>query len=326
MNSEFDIIRRYFKRAASNAVLGIGDDAALIGIAPGNELAVSTDTLVCGKHFFADTDPYRLGHKSLAVNLSDMAAMGAKPRWALLALTLPETLAQHDQTWLQQFSAGFFALAEQYHVELIGGDTTAGPLNICVQILGEAAKGKALRRSGAKSGDDIWVSGTLGDAALALQHLLGKIALEPDEIGQCLPALLTPAPRIELGRRLIGLAHSAIDISDGLVADLGHILQDSEKSAVIHLQSIPCSPVLKKRLPQSAATACLLAGGDDYELCFTAPAVHRAEIAMLAAELRMPLTCIGGISSGAGLIVKDAQGKTMTLETTGYDHFSTGNR
>jgi len=326
VNSEFDIIRRYFKRAASNAVLGIGDDAALIGIAPGNELAVSTDTLVCGKHFFADTDPYRLGHKSLAVNLSDMAAMGAEPRWVLLALTLPETLAQHNQTWLQQFSAGFFALAEQHHVELIGGDTTAGPLNICVQILGEIAKGKALRRSGAKSGDDIWVSGTLGDAALALQHLLGKIALEPDEIGQCLPALLTPEPRIELGRRLIGLAHSAIDISDGLVADLGHILQDSEKSAVIHLQSIPCSPVLKKRLPQSAATACLLAGGDDYELCFTAPAAHRAEIAILAVELCIPLTCIGEISSGAGLIVKDAQGKTMTLETTGYDHFGTGNR
>ena len=326
MNSEFDIIRRYFKRAASNAALGIGDDAALIDITPGNELAISTDTLVCGKHFFADTDPYRLGHKSLAVNLSDMAAMGAKPRWALLALTLPETLAQQNQTWLQQFSAGFFALAEQHRVELIGGDTTAGPLNICVQILGEVEKEKALRRSGAKSGDDIWVSGTLGDAALALQHLLGKVVLNPDEIDQCLPALLTPAPRIELGRRLIGLAHSAIDISDGLVADLGHILQNSEKSAVIHLHSIPCSPVLKKRLPQSVAMACLLAGGDDYELCFTAPTAHRAKITMLAAELRMPLTCIGEISSGEGLIVKDAQGKTMTLETTGYDHFSTGNR
>lgn len=326
MNSEFDIIRRYFKRAASNAVLGIGDDAALIDITPGNELAISTDTLVCGKHFFADADPYRLGHKSLAVNLSDMAAMGAKPRWALLALTLPETLAQQNQTWLQQFSAGFFALAEQHRVELIGGDTTAGPLNICVQILGEVEKEKALRRSGAKSGDDIWVSGTLGDAALALQHLLGKVVLNPDEIDQCLPALLTPAPRIELGRRLIGLAHSAIDISDGLVADLGHILQNSEKSAVIHLHSIPCSPVLKKRLPQSVAMACLLAGGDDYELCFTAPTAHRARIAMLAAELRLPLTCIGEISSGEGLIVKDAQGKTITLETTGYDHFSTGNR
>lgn len=326
MNSEFDIIRRYFKRAASNAVLGIGDDAALIDITPGNELAISTDTLVCGKHFFADTDPYRLGHKSLAVNLSDMAAMGAKPRWALLALTLPETLTQQNKTWLQQFSAGFFALAEQHRVELIGGDTTAGPLNICVQILGEVAKEKALRRSGAKSGDDIWVSGTLGDAALALQHLLGKIVLNPDEIDQCLSALLTPAPRIELGRRLIGLAHSAIDISDGLVADLGHILQNSEKSAVIHLHSIPCSPVLKKRLPQSVAMACLLAGGDDYELCFTAPTAHHTKITMLAAELRMPLTCIGGISSGEGLIVKDAQGKTITLETTGYDHFSTGNR
>lgn len=326
MSSEFDIIRRYFKRAASNAALGIGDDAALIDIAPGTELAISTDTLVCGGHFFADTDPYRLGHKSLAVNLSDMAAMGAKPHWAMLALTLPEDLVQHNESWLQQFSAGFFALADQYQVELIGGDTTAGPLNICVQILGEVAKGKALRRSGAKPGDDVWVSGTLGNAALALRHELGEITLERDEIKQCQPALLTPIPRIELGQRLIGLAHSAIDISDGLLADLGHILENSGKSAIIHLESIPCTTILKKRLPQSLAMRCLLAGGDDYELCFTAPQARREEIALLSTELGIPLSRIGEISSGEGLIVNDIMGKTVTLETTGYDHFRTGNR
>lgn len=325
MSSEFDIIRRYFARTAPQAVLGIGDDAALIDVTPGTELAVSTDTLVCDRHFFAATDPYRLGHKSLAVNLSDMAAMGAKPRWALLALTLPQQLVKHNETWLPQFSAGFFALADKYHVELIGGDTTAGPLNIGIQILGEIAKGKALRRSGAKNGDDIWVSGMLGNAALALNHELGKITLQSDEIDQCQPALLTPEPRIELGQRLIALAHSAIDISDGLLADLGHILENSGKSAVIQLESIPCSAVLKKRLPQSQALHCLLAGGDDYELCFTAPAAHREAIARLATELGIPLTRIGEIAAGEGLIVTDAHGKTLTLETTGYDHFSTRN-
>ena len=325
MSSEFDIIRRYFTRTAPQAVLGIGDDAALIEITPGTELAVSTDTLVCDRHFFAATDPYRLGHKSLAVNLSDMAAMGAKPRWALLALTLPQQLVKHNETWLPQFSAGFFALADKYQVELIGGDTTAGPLTIGIQILGEIVKGKALRRSGAKNGDDIWVSGMLGSAALALNHELGKITLHPDEIDQCQPALLTPEPRIELGQRLIALAHSAIDISDGFLADLGHILENSGKSAVIRLESIPCSAVLKKRLPQSQALHCLLAGGDDYELCFTAPAAHRDAIARLATELGIPLTRIGEIAAGEGLIVTDAHGKTLTLETTGYDHFSTRN-
>lgn len=325
MNSEFDLIRRYFKRAAPDAVLGIGDDAALINITPGCELAVSTDTLVSGRHFFADTDPYRLGWKSLAVNLSDLAAMGATPHWALLALTLPEDLARND-VWLQQFSAGFFALAGQHRVGLIGGDTTAGPLNICVQILGEIPAGKALRRSGALSGDDIWISGTLGNAALALRHALEEITLSSGEIDQCLPALLTPIPRVELGQRLIGLAHSAIDISDGLAADLGHILQDSTKSAVIHLEDIPCTTILKQRLPQPLALHCLLAGGDDYELCFTAPKEHKAEIAKLSTELGIPLTRIGEIASGEGLIVKDVHGGTITLEINGYDHFNSGNK
>lgn len=322
MCSEFDIIRRYFKRTATQAVLGIGDDAALIKATDNKELAISTDTLVCGKHFFADADPYKLGYKSLAVNLSDMAAMGAKPRWALLALTLPDNLVQHDKAWLSEFSAGFFALADSHQVELIGGDTTSGPLNIGVQIIGEVEVGKALRRSGAKLDDDIWISGRLGDAALALNHELQQIALEPNEIAECLPALLTPAARVELGQRLIGLAHSAIDISDGLVADLGHLLAASEKAAYINMTDIPCSPVIKKYLQQSLVMRCLLAGGDDYELCFTAPKINREKIENLSAELAIPLTRIGEIFSGEGLIVKDAKGSEITLETKGYDHFS----
>lgn len=323
MASEFDIIRRYFKRPVTNAILGAGDDAALISVPAGTELAISADTLVSGRHFFADADPYRLGYKSLAVNLSDMAAMGAKPRWALLALTLPEELVNQNTAWLAEFSQGFFALADRYHVELIGGDTTAGPLNIGIQIIGEVAAGKALRRSGAQPGDDIWVSGKLGDAALALRHELQQITLEPEEIAQCLPSLLTPDARVGLGLRLTGLAHSAIDISDGLAADLGHILVASEVAACINMTDIPCSAVLKKYRQQSMAIDCLLAGGDDYELCFTAAKAKRREIEKLSGELSLPLTRIGEIYSGAGLTVKDAQGKAMTLDSKGYDHFDT---
>ncbi len=323
MVSEFDIIRNYFKRPVTDARLGIGDDAALITSTTGAELALSTDTLVSGRHFFADADPYKLGYKSLAVNLSDMAAMGAKPRWTLLALTLPEALANPDTSWLAEFSKGFFALADQYQVGLIGGDTTAGPLNIGVQIIGEVPAGLALRRSGAQPGDDIWVSGTLGDAALALKHELQQIVLAPEEIAQCMPALLTPTARVELGQRLIGLAHSAIDISDGLMADLGHILAASEKAASINITDIPCSAVLKKYWRQKFAADCLLAGGDDYELCFTAAETKRHEITALSQELAIPLTRIGQIHLGAGLIVKDAQGHAITTEITGYDHFNT---
>ena len=323
MASEFDIIRRYFKRPVTNAVLGAGDDAALISVPAGAELAISADTLVSGRHFFANANPYRLGYKSLAVNLSDMAAMGANPRWALLALTLPEELVSQNTTWLAEFSHGFFTLADRYHVELIGGDTTAGPLNIGIQIIGEVAAGKALRRSGAQTGDDIWVSGKLGDAALALRHELQQIVLEPEEIAQCLPSLLTPVARVELGQRLTCLAHSAIDISDGLAADLGHILAASEKAACINMTDIPCSAVLKKYHQQSIVIDCLLAGGDDYELCFTAAKTKRREIEKLSGELSLPLTRIGEIYSGAGLTVKDAQGKAMTLDSKGYDHFDT---
>ncbi|MBX3617843.1 thiamine-phosphate kinase [Nitrosomonas sp.] len=322
MCSEFDLIHRYFKKSHTDAILGIGDDAALIANTPGCELALSTDTLVSGRHFFADTDPYQLGYKSLAVNLSDMAAMGAKPRWAMLSLTLPEDLAKHP-SWLAKFSEGFFVLADKYRVQLIGGDTTAGPLAICVQIIGDVSAGQALRRSGAKPGDDIWVSGQIGSAALALQHECRQIILESDEFTQCLPALLAPVARVELGQHLIGLAHSAIDISDGLLADLGHILANSGQAACINMDALPCAPALKKRLQQPIALQCLLAGGDDYELCFTAPGSRREAIDRLAVALQLPLTRIGEIVNGTGLTVKDAQGNPITMEIKGYDHFRT---
>ena len=322
MPSEFDLIRRHFARPASHTLLGIGDDAALITPKTGTALAISTDTLVCGKHFFADVDPCTLGHKSLAVNLSDMAAMGATPRWCLLALTLPEHLANNDSSWLTDFSRGFFTLADKHQVALIGGDTTAGPLNIGVQSIGEIAAEHALRRSGAQLDDDIWVSGLIGDAALALQHSLQHVCLDDDDLARCMPALLTPSARVELGRRLVGLAHSAIDISDGLMADLGHILEQSGKAGVIYLADIPCSTALQKHLPSPLALQCLLAGGDDYELCFTVPSDKRSKIIALSGDLNLPLTRIGSICPGTGLVVKDPEGSTVTLETTGYDHFT----
>lgn len=321
MFSESEIVRRFFTPPNSSAVLGVGDDSALIRPATGMELAVSTDMLVSGKHFFPDTDPRKLGFKALAVNLSDMAAMGAKPRWATLALALPEPLVRTNEKWLEEFANGFFGLASTQQVELIGGDITCGPLTICVQIIGEVEKGKALRRSGAKPGDDIWISGRLGDAALALSHKQQHIKLEPGEIATCLPALHTPIARVELGRRLVGLAHSSIDISDGLLADLGHILECSKVAAVIKMNEICCSAVLEKYLPQSQAINCLLAGGDDYELCFTAQKAKRGRIEALSHEMEILLTRIGRIDVGEGLVVLDATGNSITPEITGYDHF-----
>lgn len=323
MSSEFDIIHRYFTRSTPRAILGIGDDAALIPYTATTDLAISTDTLVADQHFFTDTDPRKLGHKALAVNLSDMAAMGAIPRWSTLALALPANLADKNSGWLEAFTEGFFTLASKYQVELIGGDTTCGPLNIGIQIMGEVPKGKALRRSGAMPGDDVWISGQLGHAALALAYLQHRISLDPEELTVCLPALDTPIPRIELGQRLIDLAHSAIDISDGLLADLGHILECSHVAATIQLEKIACSWVMQKYLSLSLAVDCLLAGGDDYELCFTAPVVKRAEIEQLSQELTIPLSRIGKISQGEGLFILDANGNAITHEKKGYDHFLT---
>ncbi|HXU94151.1 MAG TPA: thiamine-phosphate kinase [Gallionella sp.] len=311
--SEFDLIRRFFTRATPGAVLGVGDDAALLQVSPGNVLAVSTDMLVCGTHFFPDADPYLLGHKTLAVNLSDLAAMGAVPRWATLAISIPN----EEVAWLERFSAGFFALAQQYGVDLVGGDTTRGPLNLCVTIFGEVPAQQALRRDGAKAGDDIWVSGELGDAALALAHLLGRIKLGEAEFAACAARLHQPHPRVALGLALRGIASGAIDVSDGLLADLGHILERSNVGAEVEFDALPVSPSLRGRSQQKLA----LCGGDDYELCFTVPAERRAEVKRIAETLGLPLTRIGKIVAGRGCIVHDAHGHPIDIEVEGYDHF-----
>lgn len=315
--TEFDLIRRYFTRATPGALLGVGDDAALLQVSEGNVLAVSTDMLVSGTHFLPDADPYLLGHKTLAVNLSDMAAMGATPRWATLAIALPDV----NEAWLERFSAGFFALAQQYGVDLVGGDTTRGPLNLCVTIIGEVPARQALRRSGAHIGDEVWVSGTLGDAALALAHQQGRIELSADEFAASAPALHRPQPRVALGVTLRGLASSAIDISDGLLGDLGHMLDASQVGAEIDFARLPVSAVSRAYAQQPLGKQCVLSGGDDYELCFTAPALRHAGIMSISTNLGLPLTCIGRIVAGRGCVVHDASGDLIDMETSGYDHF-----
>ncbi len=315
--TEFELIRRYFTRATPGTLLGIGDDAALIQVDQGNVLAVSSDMLVSGTHFYPDTDPKLLGHKTLAVNLSDMAAMGAKPRWVTLAIALPSA----DDAWLGEFSSGFLDLAQHHGVELVGGDTTRGQLTLSVTIFGEVPAFRAIRRSGATLDDDIWVSGPLGIAALALAHLQGEIVLNADEYARCLPALLQPQPRVELGLALRGIANSAIDISDGLLGDLGHILDASHVGAEIFVAQLPLPPMLRSRLDMSLVQRCVLAGGDDYELCFTAPATHRDDILRIAADLQLPLAAIGKIVAGQGCVVRDAAGKKIELGLGGYDHF-----
>ena len=315
--SEFDLIRRYFTRPTPSAQLGVGDDAALLQPSPGQVLAVSSDMLVSGTHFFPDAEPFALGHKVLAVNVSDLAAMGAAPRWATLAVSLPFV----DESWLAAFSAGFFALAQQHGVELIGGDTTRGPLNFCVTIFGEVPAGQALRRDGAQVGDEIWLSGRVGDAALALAHYLDKVTLHPDELAACAPALHQPQPRVALGLALRGVAHSAIDVSDGLLADLGHILTRSQVGAQVELAALPVSDTLRPHLSTPLGLECALSGGDDYELCFTAPLNRHAEVKQRAARAGVPVTCIGRIVAGSGCTLRDGAGQTQPITRRGYDHF-----
>ena len=318
MSSEFDLIRDYFTRPARRTVLGVGDDAALIRISPDGELAISTDMLLAERHFFSTDPPESLGHKALAVNLSDLAAMGATPRWSLLSIALPDA----QPHWLERFAAGWFDLAEQYGVALIGGDTTRGPLAFSVTILGEVRRGAALLRSGAKPQDEIWVSGELGDAALALAHLKQDVALTESAFAQILPRLRTPMPRLKLGQKLLGRAHSAIDISDGLLADLGHILTRSGVGAEIHFDTLPMSDIVRALRDPGLLRRIVLAGGDDYELCFTAPPAKHDEIVRIGRGLRVRLTCIGRITRQAELIVRDAQGGVMEIKEHGFDHFA----
>ncbi len=322
VRSEFSLIKRHFERPAPGAVLGVGDDCALLQVRPGMELAVSTDMLVEGRHFFSGADPRGLGHKSLAVNLSDMAAMGATPRWATLALALPDA----DDAWLEPFSVGFFALAAHFGVDLVGGDTTRGPRNISVTILGEVPAGQALRRSGARPGDEIWVSGELGGAALALAHLRDGVPLEPGEAPAILARLHAPEPRVALGMRLRELASAAIDISDGFAGDLAHVLERSDVGARVEFARIP-RPAAFSRLARSEAMRalernCVLSGGDDYELVFTAPPAHAEAIELLGRELGLALNRVGVIvRGGAPALILDADGNAMSVAAS-FDHFA----
>ena len=309
MPSEFELIRKYFTRAPRHAVRGVGDDAALLRPAPGFDLAISTDMLLEGRHFAPGADPRSLGHKSLAVNLSDMAATGATPRWATLAIAFPAA----DERWLAAFTDGFFALADRSGVDLVGGDTTRGPLSICVGILGEVPQGLALSRSGARPGDDIWVSGELGGAALGLAR---------PEIAAAATRLHEPEPRVALGERLRGVATSAIDVSDGFAQDLGHILEMSGIGARVNFAQLPRHPSFLKIQDHALEQRCILSGGDDYELVFTAPPVKRSEVEALSKDLGLALSRVGTIQPGKPeLVLMDDRGKSITAER-GFDHFA----
>ena len=318
MPSEFDLIARYFAKPTPQAVLGPGDDCALLAPSPGMELAITTDMLVAGVHFLPDTDPQQLGWKTLAVNLSDLAAMGARPRWALLAGSLPEA----DEQWIAAFAAGLFACAKRYGVDLVGGDTTRGPLNLCITALGEVPAGKALRRDGAQAGDDLWISGQPGLAALGLAQLQGKTQLPAALASRCISALQRPLPRIELGLALQGegLANAAIDVSDGLLADLGHILERSGVAAEVFGTQLPYLP---PGVDPVLARQCQLAGGDDYELAFSAAPAKRLALAELAARLDLPLWRFGRIIAGTAgtLSLLDENGQPLPIDRKGFDHF-----
>ncbi len=315
---EFDLIARYFTRPARNAVLGVGDDCALLAVPAGRQLAVSSDMLVEGRHFLPGADAGKLGHKALAVNLSDLAAMGAQPLAFTLALALPAI----DADWLEGFSTGLFALADEHLIDLIGGDTTKGPLNICITVLGLVPPGLALRRDAAQAGDALWVSGTPGDARLALGHLRGEWSLAADDLAAVRARMDQPAARVALGQALRGIAHAAIDISDGLLGDLGHVLRASRVGACIEADRIPASRVVQAQ-PIARRRACQLAGGDDDELLFTAP-VHRREAVLAAAgEAQTPVACIGRITAAPGVTLLDAQGHEVPAHYAAFDHFRT---
>ncbi len=331
---EFDLIERFFKTGAdslgSNAdqsiALGIGDDCALVRPPENEEIAITSDMLVAGRHFFPDANPELLGYKALAVNLSDLAAMGARPLGFTLAIALPKV----DSHWLEGFSKGLFAIAKEYSCPLIGGDTTAGPLTISITAFGATPTGKAIRRSGAKPGDDIWISGAVGDARLALAALRHEINLSTNDLQEIEHRMHQPTPRIELGIKLRNIASAALDVSDGLLGDLRHILKQSQLDAEIHLDKLPKSSILKKQGSsiQNLFAAC---GGDDYEICFTAPSSQRDNIQTISHSLNLPLTLIGKtllkkeveekiyLLDAFGMLLNDAE---TALLLNSFDHFA----
>lgn len=323
---EFDLIRRHFQRAApagSAVVLGVGDDCALLQPPPGELLAISSDMLVEGRHFLPGADPQALGHKALAVNLSDLAAMGARPLGFTLALSLPAV----DDAWLTAFSAGLLALAEQHACPLVGGDTTAGPLNLCITVFGSVVPGRALRRDAAQAGDDLWLSGRTGEARLALERQFGTpwataLALSALEETALQARLHRPEPRLALGRALAGMAHAALDLSDGLAGDLGHVLAASGVGACIDETALPLAQTLA-RLPAEHRRECLLHGGDDYELLFTADAARRADVLAAAQASGTSVSRIGRIESTPGLRLNTADGHRVDWTLRGFDHFRT---
>ncbi|HOM12113.1 MAG TPA: thiamine-phosphate kinase [Rubrivivax sp.] len=315
---EFELIERFFTRPTRRAVLGAGDDCAVLAPAPGMQLCVSSDMLVEGRHFLGTVAPQRLGHKALAVNLSDLAACGAEPMGFVLALALPRA----DAAFLAGFADGLYRLAEHHAIELVGGDTTAGPLNICITVFGQVPAGTALLRSGARAGDELWVSGSLGDARAALEVFRGTLAADAAAFDHWRRAMEMPEPRVALGQRLRGIASSAIDISDGLLGDLGHLLRRSGVGARLDADALPASAALAA-LPPALRRELQLHGGDDYELLFSAAPAQRGAVLAAASDAGVAVSCIGRIEPGAALTVTDGAGQPLAVRRGGFDHFKT---
>lgn len=315
---EFDLIDRYFKRPVRRNTLGVGDDCALLAPAAGMQMAVSSDMLVEGRHFLPTVDPFKLGHKALAVNLSDLAACGAKPLAFTLALSMPRA----DEAFLEPFSRGLLALADAHDCELVGGDTTQGPLNICITVFGEVLPGHALLRSGARPGDDIYVSGSLGDARLALEVFRGTIAVSQQVFAQARARMEQPQPRIALGQALRGVATAAIDVSDGLLGDLRHILSRSGVGATIDTTAAMLTMLTGEGIDEEQRMEFVLAGGDDYELVFCAPAARRGEVESASHASATRVTRIGHIEAQSGLRLVDAHGRALKRDYASFDHFA----
>ena len=314
MTSEFEIIERYFKKKMKQTALGIGDDAAIINVQKNHQLVISSDMLIETIHFLKNTNPSHLGWKSLAVNLSDIAAMGGKPKWATLSISLPKI----NHVWLKKFSEGFFKCANQFGIDLVGGDTTKGPLSISITIMGEIKKNQGLLRSGAKINDDIWVTGQLGLASMGLASLHRKLKLASSLKVKCIKVLEMPTPKVSLGYHLSRYTNSCIDISDGLIQDLNHILKASKVGATILLNDIPC----EKFIHASKQYQFVLNGGDDYELLFTAPKKNRPYIEKIAKKTNTAISVIGVITQNKTLKVMDQKGRSISFNKKGFDHFA----